>query len=47
MKSKGKESLTECCGICLEQIRVQGKLNCCLHYFCLKCVKKWSEVRSR
>lgn len=35
----------ETCIICYEDIQLQGKLDCCKHIFCVKCIKKWSEVR--
>ena len=43
MKTRFKDN-AEDCGICLEGIDIQGKINCCTHVFCLKCIKKWSEV---
>ncbi|WOL06679.1 hypothetical protein Cni_G15413 [Canna indica] len=42
----GKQS----CGICLseEQKRtVQGKLDCCAHFFCFACIMEWSKVETR
>ena len=43
MKTRFKEG-AERCGICLEDIEFQGKINCCSHLFCLNCIKKWSDV---
>ena len=37
-------ALGEDCSICYDQIEIQGKINSCSHLFCLKCIKKWSEV---
>ncbi len=43
MKTRSKEN-AEKCGICLEDIQFQGKIDCCGHLFCVKCIKKWSCV---
>lgn len=43
MKTRFSKS-AEQCSICLDNIEIQGRLNSCSHYFCLKCIKKWSEV---
>jgi hypothetical protein len=45
MKTRFRTSADDC-SICLENIEIQGKINCCPHLFCLKCIKKWSEVIS-
>ena len=45
MKTRFRNS-AEQCGICLENIEIEGRLNSCSHLFCLKCIKKWSEVIS-
>lgn len=53
---KGKEKVEEVnivkqvCGICLseeDKRRVRGRLDCCGHYFCFKCVMEWSKVETR
>lgn len=53
---KGKEKVEEVnigkpnCGICLsaeDKRRVRGRLDCCNHYFCFKCVMEWSKVETR
>ncbi|KAF8018351.1 hypothetical protein BT93_H3288 [Corymbia citriodora subsp. variegata] len=53
---KGKEKVEEVnivkqtCGICLseeDKRRVRGRLDCCSHYFCFKCVSEWSKVETR
>lgn len=31
------------CGICLQPIEQQGKLDCCKHIFCLECVLRWAR----
>ena len=46
MKTRFKKN-ADACGICLEEIEFQGIINCCQHLFCLKCIKKWSEVNYR
>lgn len=43
MKTRFRNSADQC-GICLENIEIEGRLNSCPHQFCLKCIKKWSEV---
>jgi hypothetical protein len=32
------------CGICLENIDIQGELDNCKHYFCFSCIEKWSKT---
>jgi uncharacterized CHY-type Zn-finger protein len=43
MKTRFKEK-ADLCGICLEEIEFQGKIDCCLHLFCVNCINKWSDV---
>lgn len=38
------------CGICLSEDQkrtVQGKLDCCAHFFCSACIMEWSKVETR
>ena len=35
------ESVSHDCGVCLEPIKIRGKIDCCEHMFCYKCIKKW------
>jgi hypothetical protein len=32
------------CGICLENIEIQGILNTCKHLFCFTCIEHWSKT---
>jgi hypothetical protein len=34
----------ESCGICLDDITDQGKINSCEHQFCFTCIKTWSDT---
>jgi len=34
----------EQCGICLNTISFQGKLDICSHAFCFDCILRWSDV---
>ncbi len=43
METRLKKSL-ETCGICIEKVLKRGKLDCCMHLFCLDCIQNWSEV---
>ncbi len=35
---------TEICGICLDKISSEAKLDSCIHKFCYECIQKWSET---
>jgi ribosomal protein L34E len=37
-------SNAQSCGICLDEISIQGVLSSCKHEFCYHCISKWSEV---
>ncbi|CAG9329354.1 unnamed protein product [Blepharisma stoltei] len=39
-------SRAEICGICLNPIEFQGKLDCCKHPFCFDCIERWSETEN-
>jgi len=32
------------CGICLEEVKIRGKLNACDHPFCFECIEQWSKT---
>lgn len=34
------------CGICFEQITIQGKLSDCAHPFCFVCIEQWSKTEN-
>lgn len=33
----------EACGICLDSVKRIGKMDCCTHVFCLRCINTWSK----
>jgi hypothetical protein len=37
-----KDEEDPCC-ICLDSIKVRGKLDCCDHRYCFDCIKRWSK----
>lgn len=38
----------EACGICLsDEVKEQGKLDCCDHFFCFQCIMEWGKVESK
>ena len=43
VQTRSKKTLKDC-NICYSKIDVQGKIDCCAHVFCYKCIKKWSKV---
>lgn len=46
----GEEFGKQRCGICLSEDQertVQGKLDCCAHFFCSACIMEWSKVETR
>lgn len=30
--------------ICLQSVKVRGKISCCNHIFCYECIFEWSKV---
>jgi hypothetical protein len=32
------------CGICLDEVSIQGLIDICKHTFCFECIRKWSDV---
>ena len=32
------------CGICMNEVEFQGKLDNCTHIFCFDCIKEWAKV---
>ncbi|CAG9314654.1 unnamed protein product [Blepharisma stoltei] len=39
-------SRAETCGICLNAVEFQGKLDCCKHSFCFECIERWSQTEN-
>ncbi|OMJ78627.1 hypothetical protein SteCoe_21504 [Stentor coeruleus] len=35
------------CGICLNEITIQGVINSCRHEFCFDCISKWSDIENK
>ena len=40
------EKRAQLCCVCYSKIEIQGKLSCCTHYFCYKCILHWSKIEN-
>lgn len=42
MKSFERETL---CNICYQLVHTQGSLKVCQHFFCYRCIRRWSKIK--